>query len=224
MVSVLHRGLKTIYPMPSLFRRLTHEALQTISFPGDVVDLGGSKTSEYMHIVKKTAKSVTVINLDSRAQPDLFADLEKRLPCTDQCFDTVLAMNVFEHIYHYQQLLDESSRVLRPHGELVIVVPFLFQIHPSPNDYFRYTRQTWVQLLTEHGFESVVVREIGTGVWAARYQLLHNFLPTVFTIPLQWLAMKMDHLWTALAQKTGKKYTPDLYPLGYLVQARKKSI
>lgn len=207
--------------MPSLFRQLTHEALQAVSFRGEVLDLGGSKTSEYMQMVKKTAKSITVLNMDPGAHPDIFADLEQVLPCAHQSFDMVLMMNVLEHIYHYRQLLDESWRVLRSGGECLIIVPFLFQVHPSPNDYFRYTKQSLMRLLEEAGFQEVQIQEIGTGPMGVRYQMLYNFFPEILRRFMQPSAMFWDKC-LRWVMRLLKKADPRVsYPLGYFVQAKK---
>ncbi|MBM3204531.1 hypothetical protein FJZ48_00935, partial [Candidatus Uhrbacteria bacterium] len=85
--------------MNSLFRRLTHQALASLFFSGKVLDLGGARLSAYRTIIEKTADSITVVNLDPSTQPDVMANLEEPFPCETQAFDTVLALNVLEHIY-----------------------------------------------------------------------------------------------------------------------------
>lgn len=209
--------------MHSLARRLMNDALSKIAFRGDVLDLGGSKKSDYMELVKKTATSIQVINLDTETAPDIFSDLEQPLPCKDHAFDTVIVLNVLEHIYNYRQLLQEAYRVLRPQGEIIIFVPFLLQVHPSPNDFFRYTRETLERLLVEQGFQAIAIQEAGSGVWSVQCQLMHNFLPAFFMAPLQYLAPKLDALFSFVTRALKKSYQPKHYPLGYLARAYKRS-
>ena len=116
--------------MQSLFRRLTHDALSVVFPSKDRYWIRWIKNVRIHGDCKKTAASMTVLNLDAHAQPDVFADLEQPLPFADRSFDTVLAMNVLEHVYRYEQLLRESFRVLRSGGG-DHRGSVLFQVHPS---------------------------------------------------------------------------------------------
>jgi SAM-dependent methyltransferase len=95
---------------------------------------------------------------------DVFADLAAPLPFADACADTVTVFKVLEHLREPGRFLRECARVLRPGGRIVILVPFLWQVHEAPHDYFRYTRYGLEYLLTEAGFDDVSVRE-KTGFW-----------------------------------------------------------
>lgn len=72
------------------------------------------------------------------ARPDVFADAS-RLPLADASIDTVLLLEVLEHLRYPAQALAEITRVLRPGGRLLLTVPFLYPVHDAPHDYQRYT-------------------------------------------------------------------------------------
>lgn len=72
------------------------------------------------------------------ARPDIFADAS-RLPLADASIDTVLLLEVLEHLRYPAQALAEITRVLRPGGRLLLTVPFLYPVHDAPHDYQRYT-------------------------------------------------------------------------------------
>ena len=78
--------------------------------------------------------------LDMRAGPgvDLVANVEE-LPHLDRSVGTVLALSTFEHVRHFWRGFAEIRRVLRPHGALLVSMPFYFQIHNHPSDYWRFT-------------------------------------------------------------------------------------
>jgi SAM-dependent methyltransferase len=73
-----------------------------------------------------------------RARPDVFADAA-RLPLQDASIDTVLLLEVLEHLRHPREALSEIARVLRPGGRLLVTVPFLYPVHDAPHDFQRYT-------------------------------------------------------------------------------------
>jgi SAM-dependent methyltransferase len=70
--------------------------------------------------------------------PDIFAD-GASLPIADACIDTVLLLEVLEHVRDACAVLGEIARVLKPGGVLLLSVPFLYPLHDAPHDYRRYT-------------------------------------------------------------------------------------
>lgn len=77
---------------------------------------------------------------------DVCADLGS-LPFRDGSLDRIVCMVVLEHTPHPRQVLTEFARSLRAGGELFLVVPFLWEEHQTPHDYFRFTR---------HGVQSLM--------------------------------------------------------------------
>ncbi|GAA0714047.1 class I SAM-dependent methyltransferase [Dokdonella soli] len=72
------------------------------------------------------------------ARPDLFADASQ-LPLADASVDTVVILEVMEHLRRPHEALQEIARVLRPNGRLLLSMPFLYPIHDAPHDYQRLT-------------------------------------------------------------------------------------
>lgn len=211
--------------MASTLRHKLHTALADVSLSGKVLDLGGARSSAYHRFLGGTYE-VTIVNIDEAAAPDVVHDLEKPLPFADASYDGVLLINVLEHIYEDEQLLSESHRVLASGGRIVITVPFLFPVHPSPHDFWRFTDEGLSHMLEKAGFSDVKVTPLGGGVFTAQAFLFERLLPPVLKLvynsictPLARLA---DVLFTRLARLLGKQYRPDDYPLGYLVTATKR--
>jgi len=73
-----------------------------------------------------------------RARPDIFATASA-LPLGDACIDTVLFLEVAEHLAEPDCAFAEIARVIRPGGLLLMSVPFLYPIHDAPHDFQRYT-------------------------------------------------------------------------------------
>jgi SAM-dependent methyltransferase len=134
---------------------------------GRVLDLGCG-TAPYREDILSVASEYIGVDwpgtFHDTQRVDVFADLSSPLPFCDACADTVTVFKVLEHLREPGRFLSECHRVLRPGGHIIILVPFLHQVHEAPHDYFRYTRYGLDYLLSRAGFSGVVVQE-KTGFW-----------------------------------------------------------
>ncbi len=76
-------------------------------------------------------------------------------PFEDGSFDSLVANQVFEHVFNPEQFLDEMFRVLKPGGMLLMTIPFVWDEHEQPYDFARYSSFGIRCLLEDHGFEVV---------------------------------------------------------------------
>ncbi len=74
------------------------------------------------------------------------------IPEPDGAFDVVLLTQVLEHTPNPGEVLAELQRILKPGGVLYMSVPFAWEMHELPYDYFRYTQPVLERLLGEAGF------------------------------------------------------------------------
>jgi SAM-dependent methyltransferase len=91
---------------------------------------------------------------------DAIADL-MALPFRDRTFDAALNVVTLEHVREPARVVEELHRVLRPGGQLLIIVPHEWEEHQTPHDYFRYTRYGIRYLLERAGFEAVTTEPVG---------------------------------------------------------------
>lgn len=71
-------------------------------------------------------------------RPQIFGDAQC-LPILANSMDSVLLLDVLEHLPKPQDCIDEIRRVLKPGGKLVLQVPFVYPIHDAPLDFQRWT-------------------------------------------------------------------------------------
>lgn len=70
----------------------------------------------------------------------------------DECYNTVLLLNVIEHSPCPSGLIKQAYRVLKEEGILIISAPFVTKIHKQPLDYWRFTKEGLIYLCTSNGF------------------------------------------------------------------------
>lgn len=94
----------------------------------------------------------TTVAMGYPGRPEVFADAS-RLPFGDSVFDTLLLLDVLEHLPDPALALREAHRVLRPCGTLILQVPFLYPLHDEPHDFQRWTIYGLRRILIGQGFD-----------------------------------------------------------------------
>lgn len=210
--------------IPSLLRLAEHKALSSITLSGRVLDLGGDKNSEYLRFLQGHF-TTTTLNMSEQARPDILHDLEKPLPVQDGEHDHALLMNVLEHVFEYRQLLREAFRAVKPGGSVTVLVPFLFPVHPSPQDYHRFTGSALQKELELVGAKDITVLPLAGGVLRVRYLMLDRLMPKpirfISFYSCRYLVEFGEVLLSFVSKMLGKKYQSSTYALGYLVRATK---
>lgn len=105
-----------------------------------------------------------------RTRPDVFGDASC-LPFVGDAFDTVLLLDVLEHLAEPEMALNEARRVLSEGGQLLLSVPFAYPLHDVPHDYQRFTEYGLRRRLAKAGFSECSVQESVMGVEAAAINL-----------------------------------------------------
>jgi SAM-dependent methyltransferase len=156
---------------------------------------------------------------------DIVANLNQPLPIESDVADTVISLQVMEHLCEPQVMVGEAFRILKAGGTVYITVPFQWWVHEAPYDFFRFTRYGLEYMLNKAGFVDVLVEE-STGFWSMwslklNYQLDRINSPKVpkvirwIVLPLvlpiwvvnQIVAPLMDKVWPETRETTGYSVT-----------------
>lgn len=156
----------------------------------------------------------------------LVADLTKGIPRESASVDIITASNFFEHIPNPDFVMRECFRILKPGGVFLGTVPFLFNIHQEPHDYWRYTNFILEHLFRASGFSSVEIRVLNN-VWDSFSVLKDVFFRELWkthrsrAISLVWRVINL-HFALLRILCGGAMPVSVLFHLGYGFKAVKK--
>jgi len=196
---------------------------------GRLLDLGCGKVPLFGVYEPFVTEAVCVDWSDSAhgaEHVDLACDLTKPLPFEDAAFDTLLLSDVLEHLPEPEALWREMSRVLKPGGTLLLNVPFLYWLHETPHDYYRYTEFALQRFVDRAGLELVLLEPVGGAPEVvvdicAKTLLRIPKLGSTAAVLLQWLASLL--LRTPPGRSLSRSSARD-FPLGYFLIAIRPAI
>ena len=219
------------------FRTIHRELCRVLpNLEGSVLDVGAGN-SPWRHLLGPETRYAG-LDLGGSSQdygfdadrPDVVLYDGRMFPFSDNAFDAVLCIEVLEHTPDPPQLLAEIRRVLTSEGRLVLSVPWSARRHHIPHDYFRFTREGLVVVLSENGFCIDRLDERGSDIAViANKLIIRNLvllkprrtvlypawaLAGLLLLPITILSLGLGHL--AVSLNLGAKEDP----LGYFVVAR----
>lgn len=171
--------------------------------------------------------------LDIEARPnvrvDIVADAHNMHMVEDESFDIVLCAEVLEHLHTPEKAIAELHRVLKPGGLLLLTTRFIFPLHDTPHDYYRYTKYGLRHLLD--AFEIETLREEANTIetLAVLQQRIGFQCDTLWLKPFKLLwfvnALVLRRFGWLLTKEYGdighKKEEENILSSGYFVAAKK---
>lgn len=155
--------------------------------------------------------------------------LASDLPYENESFDTVFSTQVLEHVFEQQQMINEAARVLKKDGYIILSVPFTWELHEEPYDFFRVTKHGLKEMFEKSGFQIEYIKANG-GKWAALFQMMINTIYSTFKyktfkaklLKILFLELKLTWVVNQFATWVDKRYFDDVWTLNYLIVAKKK--
>ena len=179
-------ALRRKFPGTSVLRSLEYERLENEEFRGRVLDIGGGRKITYPFI--SSSCDVDSANIDPDVEPTYLVEPNQPFPIASDAYETTICLNTLEHVYDAKFMLREIHRILKPQRTAFITVPFIFQIHGHPDDFFRGTPSWWRETLRETGFARTDLQPL---VWGrcttARMLGSRGFFPAIWKNPIAYL-------------------------------------
>ena len=209
---------KLIFNKFSILRVLQILEVRKLSIQGSILDVGGRRTSNNVTNYILYQKNVIYLDKFSDDKRDLKVDLEKLNSRPDYQFDNVFLINVLEHIYNFNNCLNNCYSFLRKGGNFFGSTPFMFRIHSSPNDFFRFTEQSLRRSLESAGFINIKISVLDGGIFICFYNSLSIITQKIplFNNILLFFIKFLEKIVFIFSKKN-----KEIYPVGYFFSAQK---
>lgn len=174
---------------------------------GIILDIGcGSKPYKNLF----DARKYIGIDIDKSGHDNTNAPVDayydgKKIPFSNEYFDSVVCFEVLEHVFNPDDFLKETYRVLKAGGSAIFTVPFIWDEHEQPFDYARYSSFGLKYLFENCGFTVVQskkylcdLRLLSLLANAYIYKVIRKAIPYkisyVFILPLTSINNILGHL------------------------------
>ena len=193
----------------SVLRAFLNYRLSQENLSGKTIDIGGGKDGEYISFMRRNSDVIFhTFDLKAGAVIDFEND---RLPVGNAEYDTVLFLNVMEHIFNYQHIANEVVRITKKDGQLIGFVPFLMWYHQDPHDFFRYTDEALEKIFKVAGAGNVIVESVSSGPFIAACHMVLLSVPRLLRVPLFLLSLALDGLYVWARSSSVSRYALGYY-------------
>ena len=212
---------KLILQNNSLLRTLQIFECLNIALYGISLEFGATniKNKTFSNFVKGKSKFHYTNRENNKKMNIFYSDLTKKLKIPTKKYNNVLLFNVLEHLPEYKLAFSEIYRIIKKGGSFIGSVPFIYQIHAAPNDYFRFSKQFIELNLKKYRFKKIKVKPLGFGPFIASYSLLFPYLR--FIPILNQACLLLSYILDCTIQIFVKTNLKEIFPLGYFFIAKK---
>ena len=210
-----------IFKKNTLLRVLQIYECFNIDLYGTSIEFGtiDNKDKIFSNFVKGKSKFHYSNKISNQKLKVFCSDLTKKLSIPSKKYNNVLFFNILEHLPEYKLVFSEIYRIVKKGGFFIGSVPFIYQIHAAPNDYFRFSKQFLELNLKKYKFKQVKVKALGFGPFTASYSLLYPYLK--YLSLLSQICLLLAYILDSLIQLFVKTDLKEIFPLGYFFIARK---
>ena len=212
---------KIILKQNSLLRALQIHECSNIKLYGISLEFGveNNRNKIFSNFVLGKSKFHYSNKFNNKKSNIFYSDLTKKLKISTNKYNNVLFFNVLEHLPEYESAFSEIYRIIKKKGNFIGSVPFIYQIHAAPKDYFRFSKHFFELSLKKYRFKHVKVKSLGFGPFIASYSLLYPYLK--FLPFFSQLCLLVAYILDSVIQIFVRTDLKEIFPLGYFFIAKK---
>ena len=125
---------------------------------GKILDVGCG-TRQYRDLLSASSHYIGV-DENINTKPDVVSKAEE-IPFCNECFDSLLCIEVLEHLPEPEAAVKEMRRVLKKSGYIFISAPQTWPLHYEPYDFWRFTKFGLQRLMKKNDFEIINIERMG---------------------------------------------------------------
>lgn len=171
------------------------------------------------------------IDIDEKRGPDIVGDAHD-LPFSDEEFEMILCTEVLEHLKDPFRAIAEMKRVLKARGMVIMTTRFVYPLHDTPHDYWRFTRYGLEELFKEWEIVELIPesRTFSTiGILLQRIVFQTKLTANrMVKIMLLGVIVACNHLNFLIKDEYGdikkERKERNIMPSGYYIVCRKKQL
>jgi SAM-dependent methyltransferase len=189
-----------------------------------VLDIGSGGSSYHRFFPNRLT-----VDIDPERKPEIVADAAQ-LPFKDEEFGVVLCTEMLEHVKNPFAVEKEIWRVTKTGGKLILSTRFVFPLHDTPHDYFRFTKYGLREIFKEWEIIELVgetqnFSSLGALMQRVSFQskLRFNKISKILLLSTAWI---FDHLnWLTIEEYGDIRHRNKeigIMPTGYYIVCIKK--
>ena len=109
---------------------------------------------------------------------DIAGDV-RAIPLKANCMDSALLLDVLEHVFEVEAVLEDISRILKPGGTLLLTTPFIYPVHGKPYDFHRFSFYALENHLARYNLR-IIERAVMGGYGTVLATLVNLFIMRAF--------------------------------------------
>lgn len=176
--------------------RAFQEAIQVTQFkPGKILEIGAGVFNSQIENLRARDLYLS-LDLCLSNKPTLVGNA-CAIPLKNECMDTVILLEVLEHIQSPTLLITECMRVLKSGGVLIGSTRFIHSQHGAPDDYYRFTDSSIIMFFVN--WSDCKIEKLGNKLCVLVDIITENYrIFRLFNCLLQYVRMKPTTCYSGL--------------------------